>query len=184
MLCNLLGKNMFPSNLVVFATRRQGSNNLASSVSPLYRTPEQCPSVVSLLSESYNPHVRYGAAMALGISCAGTGSKVTVVWWLGSYACSKFHYKQNAVPVLLCFEYSADGYSCITLGTRCSQTIVVMCVYSYNDHLHNERGLLFDRKWKSGMFNQNRAHAKVFGSMTIETTFTWKFVANSDILRN
>jgi 26S proteasome regulatory subunit N2 len=24
----------------------------------LFRTPEQCPSVVSLLSESYNPHVR------------------------------------------------------------------------------------------------------------------------------
>lgn len=40
------------------------------------RTPEQCPSVVSLLSESYNPHVRYGAAMALGICCAGTGNKV------------------------------------------------------------------------------------------------------------
>lgn len=41
-----------------------------------FRTPEQCPSVVSLLSESYNPHVRYGAAMALGIACAGTGLKV------------------------------------------------------------------------------------------------------------
>lgn len=41
----------------------------------LFRTPEQCPSVVSLLSESYNPHVRYGAAMALGIACSGTGLK-------------------------------------------------------------------------------------------------------------
>lgn len=41
----------------------------------LFRSPEQCPSVVSLLSESYNPHVRYGAAMALGIACAGTGLK-------------------------------------------------------------------------------------------------------------
>lgn len=41
----------------------------------LFRTPEQCPSVVSLLSESYNPHVRFGAAMALGIACAGTGQK-------------------------------------------------------------------------------------------------------------
>ncbi|CDQ82697.1 unnamed protein product [Oncorhynchus mykiss] len=40
-------------------------------------TPEQCPSVVSLLSESYNPHVRCGAAMALGICCAGTGNKVS-----------------------------------------------------------------------------------------------------------
>jgi hypothetical protein len=42
------------------------------------RNPEQCPSVVSLLAESYNPHVRYGAAMALGIACAGTGLKVSV----------------------------------------------------------------------------------------------------------
>ncbi|CAG0904194.1 unnamed protein product [Cyprideis torosa] len=39
----------------------------------LFRTPEQVPSVVSLLAESYNPHVRYGSAMALGIACAGTG---------------------------------------------------------------------------------------------------------------
>ncbi|CAC5372015.1 PSMD1 [Mytilus coruscus] len=42
------------------------------------RTPEQCPSVVSLLSESYNPHVRFGAAMALGIACAGTGLKEAI----------------------------------------------------------------------------------------------------------
>ncbi|PVD18462.1 hypothetical protein C0Q70_21011 [Pomacea canaliculata] len=44
----------------------------------LFRTPEQCPSVVSLLSESYNPHVRIGAAMALGIACAGTGLKEAI----------------------------------------------------------------------------------------------------------
>ncbi|KAL1140087.1 hypothetical protein AAG570_000019, partial [Ranatra chinensis] len=42
------------------------------------RTPEQCPSVVSLLAESYNPHVRYGAALALGIACAGTGLKEAI----------------------------------------------------------------------------------------------------------
>ncbi|CAE7905251.1 RPN2B, partial [Symbiodinium sp. KB8] len=34
--------------------------------------PEQLPGVVKLLAESYNPHVRYAAAMALGIACAGT----------------------------------------------------------------------------------------------------------------
>merc|ERR1719428_1743684 len=34
--------------------------------------PDQLPSVVKLLSESYNPHVRYAAAMALGIACAGS----------------------------------------------------------------------------------------------------------------
>lgn len=33
----------------------------------------QTPRIVSLLSESFNPHVRYGAALAVGISCAGTG---------------------------------------------------------------------------------------------------------------
>ncbi|KAI9101952.1 armadillo-type protein [Phlyctochytrium arcticum] len=41
----------------------------------LFRTPRQVPRVVQLLAESYNPHVRYGATLALGISCAGTGLK-------------------------------------------------------------------------------------------------------------
>merc|ERR1712073_229387 len=41
----------------------------------LFKQPEHCPGVVQLLVESYNPHVRYGAAMALGIACAGTGNK-------------------------------------------------------------------------------------------------------------
>jgi 26S proteasome regulatory subunit N2 len=39
----------------------------------LFRSPAQVPRVVQLLSESYNPNVRYGSALALGISCAGTG---------------------------------------------------------------------------------------------------------------
>ncbi len=41
----------------------------------LCNTPEQVPRIVSLLSESFNPHVRYGACMAVGIACAGTGLK-------------------------------------------------------------------------------------------------------------
>ena len=44
----------------------------------LCSTPSQCPRVVGLLAESYNPHVRYGAAMAVGISCSGTGLKEAV----------------------------------------------------------------------------------------------------------
>ncbi|KAG6529530.1 hypothetical protein ZIOFF_011738 [Zingiber officinale] len=39
----------------------------------LYSEPEQTPRIVSLLSKSYNPHVCYDAALAVGISCAGTG---------------------------------------------------------------------------------------------------------------
>jgi len=41
----------------------------------LAKQPEKCPKTIALLAESYNPHVRYGAAIALGIACAGTGLK-------------------------------------------------------------------------------------------------------------
>jgi len=40
----------------------------------LFKSPEKCPELVSLLVDSYNPFVRYGSAMALGIACAGTGN--------------------------------------------------------------------------------------------------------------
>uniref|UniRef100_A0A915J507 Uncharacterized protein n=1 Tax=Romanomermis culicivorax TaxID=13658 RepID=A0A915J507_ROMCU len=39
-------------------------------------SPKDCPTIVRHLAESYNPHVRYGSAMALGIACAGTASSV------------------------------------------------------------------------------------------------------------
>ncbi|XP_047312220.1 26S proteasome non-ATPase regulatory subunit 1 homolog A-like [Impatiens glandulifera] len=44
----------------------------------LYADPGQTPRFVSLLSESHNPHVRYGAALAVGISCAGTGLNAAI----------------------------------------------------------------------------------------------------------
>merc|ERR1712228_190091 len=40
----------------------------------LCNKPNQVPKVVQLLANSYNEHVRYGAAAALGIACAGTGN--------------------------------------------------------------------------------------------------------------
>lgn len=43
----------------------------------LFRNHTQVPRVVQLLAESYNPHVRHGATLALGISCAGTGLEVS-----------------------------------------------------------------------------------------------------------
>ena len=39
----------------------------------LFRKPEKIPELVKQLAESYNPHLRYGAAFAVGIGCAGTG---------------------------------------------------------------------------------------------------------------
>ncbi|WVQ86283.1 hypothetical protein IAT38_008451 [Cryptococcus sp. DSM 104549] len=44
----------------------------------LFRNHTTVPRVVQLLAESYNPHVRYGATLALGISCAGTGLETAV----------------------------------------------------------------------------------------------------------
>ena len=40
----------------------------------LYREPAKLPPLVSLLAESYNPHVRYGSALALGIALSGHAS--------------------------------------------------------------------------------------------------------------
>ena len=39
----------------------------------LFRRPEKIPDLLKQLAESYNPHIRYGAAFAVGIGCAGTG---------------------------------------------------------------------------------------------------------------
>ncbi|CAF3455705.1 unnamed protein product [Rotaria sp. Silwood1] len=52
--------------------------NLTNLVQRNFPTPEQFPSVVNLLAESYNPHVRCGAAMALGLACAGTGNREAI----------------------------------------------------------------------------------------------------------
>lgn len=39
----------------------------------LSRHPKEVPAMIDLLARSYHPHVRSGACLALGISCAGTG---------------------------------------------------------------------------------------------------------------
>ncbi len=44
----------------------------------LYRNPEELPQLLSLLSSSFNPHVRYGVALALGIAFVGTGNQEAI----------------------------------------------------------------------------------------------------------
>eukprot|EP00834_Sanchytrium_tribonematis_P002594 NODE_84_length_22354_cov_0.646506.p1 type:complete len:801 gc:universal NODE_84_length_22354_cov_0.646506:14394-11992(-) len=44
----------------------------------MFKQPESFPEVISLLAESYNPNVRYGSCLALGIVCAGTGSEKAI----------------------------------------------------------------------------------------------------------
>lgn len=57
--------------------------------------PKQVPRVVSLLAESFNPHVRYGAAFAVGIACAGTALPV-------SFACLFVMFYLEHTPSSLC----------------------------------------------------------------------------------
>jgi len=38
----------------------------------MLKNPDKVPQLVSLLSHSYSPHIRYGAAMAVGVACSGT----------------------------------------------------------------------------------------------------------------
>ena len=73
-------------------------------------TPEQCPTVVSLLSESYNPHVRCGAALALGIACAGTGNRVMTDCLCFLCICSYIYAYQHM-------------YACVDIR--------MLCVYAY-----------------------------------------------------
>lgn len=42
----------------------------------IFRNPQHCLEYTELLIEHFNGHIRYGAAIALAISCAGTGYKV------------------------------------------------------------------------------------------------------------
>lgn len=44
----------------------------------LFRNSVQVPKLVSLLSESFNPHVRYGACIAVGIACAGSAKNEAI----------------------------------------------------------------------------------------------------------
>lgn len=40
----------------------------------MFKDHKQLPFMVNKLCNSHNSHIRYGAAMALGVGCAGTGN--------------------------------------------------------------------------------------------------------------
>lgn len=65
----------------------------------LLGVPEQCPRIVSLLSQSYNPHVRYGAAMAVGICCSGTGTDAQHLFAAYILSCSFNCLSCTPVPI-------------------------------------------------------------------------------------
>merc|ERR1712129_408250 len=66
----------------------------------LCNKPDAVPKVVSLLANSYNGHVRYGAAAALGIACAGTGN-VAALRILKALAKDKVDYVRQAALICI-----------------------------------------------------------------------------------
>ncbi|EPB76999.1 Proteasome/cyclosome repeat protein [Ancylostoma ceylanicum] len=58
----------------------------------LSNNPAICKDYVGMLVEHFNSHVRYGAAMALGIACAGTGYKMPKIEFKCNARASLFAY--------------------------------------------------------------------------------------------
>ncbi|GIX65208.1 26S proteasome regulatory subunit [Babesia caballi] len=78
----------------------------------LCNTPEEVPRVLKLLVASYNPHVRYGAAMAIGISCA-SNSQPDVVKLLHSLASDRSDFvRQGAFIALGLVLQQSNAESC------------------------------------------------------------------------
>ena len=71
----------------------------------LFKTPDRLPEILDLLSESYNPHTRYGVALALGIGCAGSG-------------------KLNTLPILT--QLSKDNTSFVRQGALIAMALIFM----------------------------------------------------------
>lgn len=65
----------------------------------LMGAPEQCPKIVALLAESFNPHVRYGAAMAVGLACAGGHQESG--WWQWQWQWQPAHLLFNALTAIV-----------------------------------------------------------------------------------
>ena len=101
----------------------------------LTNNPEQCVRVVQLLSESYNPHARYGAAMAVGIACAGTGN-VNACEIIGAMRRDKVDFVQQGAAI-----------ACVSLGATIGRSFIkfrdemqkMSAVRERNDHVENGR---------------------------------------------
>ncbi|KEG04733.1 26S proteasome regulatory subunit RPN2, putative [Plasmodium vinckei vinckei] len=78
----------------------------------LCNAPAQVPMFLNLLIESYNPHVRYGAALALGIACAATGNEEAVNMLMPLLTDTTDFVRQSAfISLGLIFQQSNENVS-------------------------------------------------------------------------
>ena len=71
----------------------------------LFRSPEQCPTVVSLLAESYNPHVRSEIRPVSGCICPAWGRGIPSAPFLCPFSSSSFVFFSLALPIFFFCSY-------------------------------------------------------------------------------
>lgn len=98
------GNNSAIKKLLHFAVSDVGDDVRRAAVINLgfvmFKTSERLPEILCLLSESYNPHTRYGVALALGIGCAGTGNTKTLEI-LNNLSCDKVAFVRQGAFIAL-----------------------------------------------------------------------------------
>ncbi|KAK6739437.1 hypothetical protein RB195_008117 [Necator americanus] len=78
--------------------------------------PSICKDYVGMIVEHFNSHVRYGAAMALGIACAGTGYKEAVSLLEPLLSAKENYVRQGAVIALSFIYVQQIDVSCPKVG--------------------------------------------------------------------
>ncbi|KAK6739443.1 hypothetical protein RB195_008122 [Necator americanus] len=82
----------------------------------LSNNPSICKDYVGMIVEHFNSHVRYGAAMALGIACAGTGYKEAVSLLEPLLSAKENYVRQGAVIALSFIYVQQIDVSCPKVG--------------------------------------------------------------------